>query len=270
VTSPNLDAGLLSRLMQEARRLGVRQVEIRASRKLPIAAVPLEHKVNVVLPIALGPDAVFARIDRAARSQIRKAERSGLSIDVGGREHLDAFYAIFAARMHELGSPVHAKAFFTAIFDHFADRARLVMATKGREPVGGLLALASDDAITVPWASSLRDHAALCPNMLLYWETIRAASRDGFQRFDFGRSTVHSGTYRFKHQWGAQDEPIYWYSIPVVAHRDAPMEEPLSIESASAADADVGVADIGVQIWRCLPHGVTRQLGPRVRKYLTQ
>ena len=69
---------------------------------------------------------------------------------------------------------------------------------------------------------------------------------------------------------GAQDEPIYWYSIPVVAQRDAPMEEPLSIESASAADIGAGAADLGVQLWRCLPHGVTRQLGPRVRKYLTQ
>jgi FemAB-related protein (PEP-CTERM system-associated) len=260
-TSPDLERALLLRLEQEARRLGARLIEVRSSHRLPINAVPTEHKVNLVLPLAAGPDAVFARIDRAARSQIRKAERSGLSVDVGGREHLDAFFGIFATRMHELGSPVHAKTFFEAIFDHFAERARIVLATKGPTPVGALIALATDDVVTVPWASSLHEYAALCPNMLLYWETIRAATRDGFQRFDFGRSTRDSGTYRFKQQWGAQDEPIYWYSIPVAGQRDEAIETPID-RSATG--------EWGVHIWRHLPLGVTRQLGPHVRKYLTQ
>lgn len=262
VTAPHLESGLLSRLLQEARRLGARSVEVRSSRLLPVTQAPMEHKVNLVLPLTSDPEAVFARIERAARSQIRKAERSGLSISVGGREHLDAFFTIFAARMHELGSPVHAKSFFEAIFSHFGTRARIVLATKGQTPVGGLMALASNDTVTVPWAASLREYAALCPNMLLYWETIRAASRDGYRRFDFGRSTRNSGTYRFKQQWGAQDEPIYWYSIPVAPVREEPIE-PRSVDAAV-------VGELGVHIWRWLPNPVTRQLGPHVRKYLTQ
>ena len=262
VSSPDLESALIVRLVQEAKRVGARLVEVRSSHRLPIEAVPMEHKVNLVLPLMSSPDAMFARIDRAARSQIRKAERSGLSIDVGGREHLDAFFTVFAARMHELGSPVHAKNFFEAIFEHFADRARIVLATKGTTPVGALIALATEDVVTVPWASSLRDYAALCPNMLLYWETILAASREGFQRFDFGRSTRDSGTYRFKHQWGAEECPIYWYSLPVAGQRQEAID-------TSHAEKD-GTGELAVQIWRSLPLGVTRQLGPHVRKYLTQ
>jgi FemAB-related protein (PEP-CTERM system-associated) len=260
--SPELESALLARLVQEARRLGARLVEVRSSRQLPIDTAPREHKVNLVLPLAPGLDAVFAGIDRAARSQIRKAERSGLSIEVGGAELLDAFCAIYATRMHELGSPMHARRFFAAIFAHFGDRARLMLARTGTTPVGALVALATEHTVTVPWASSLRDYAALCPNMLLYWEAIRAASRDGFARFDFGRSTKHSGTYRFKRQWGAVEEPIYWYSVPVTAHRDEPIESPSS--------ENTGAGELGVQLWRYLPLGVTRQLGPHVRKYLTQ
>jgi FemAB-related protein (PEP-CTERM system-associated) len=260
--SPELEDALLSRLIQEARRLGARLVEVRSSHQLPIDTAPREHKVNLVLPLSPDPQTVFAGIDRAARSQIRKAERSGLSIEVGGIEHLDAFCGIYAARMHELGSPMHARRFFAAIFTHFGDRARIVLARTGSTPVGALVTLATDNTITVPWASSLREYAALCPNMLLYWETIRAAGRDGFERFDFGRSTKHSGTYRFKRQWGAQEESIYWYSIPVAEHRDEPVEAP-SLENAAAGE-------LGVQLWRYLPLGVTRQLGPHVRKYLTQ
>lgn len=264
VTASHLESGLLLRLVQEARRLGARHVEVRSASRLPVASAPMEHKVNLVLPLAPDPEAVFARIDRAARSQIRKAERSGLSIDVGGREHLDAFFAIFATRMHELGSPVHAKSFFEAIFNHFGTRARIVLATKGETPIGGLMALATHDTVTVPWAASLREYAACCPNMLLYWEAIRAASRDGFRRFDFGRSTRNSGTYRFKRQWGAQDEPIYWYSIPVDAVHD---EEPHESRAHNVAAAG---EELGVHLWRLLPCPVTRQLGPLVRKYLTR
>jgi FemAB-related protein (PEP-CTERM system-associated) len=261
VTAAHVESALITRLAQEARRLGARFVEIRSSRRLPVPHAPMEHKVNLVLPLAPDPDIVFGRIDRAARSQIRKAERSGLAIDVGGREHLDAFFRIFETRMHELGTPVHAKAFFEAVFTHFGSRARIALATKGSTPIGGLMVLASGDTVTVPWAASLREHAALCPNMLLYWEIIRASCRDGFERFDFGRSTRNSGTYRFKKQWGTTDEPIYWYSIPV-----APVQEEL-VEPRSDV---VPAGELGVHIWRWLPCPVTRQLGPRVRKYLTQ
>ena len=58
----------------------------------------------------------------------------------------------------------------------------------------------------VPWASSLREYFSLCPNNLLYWEMIRWGCKNGYQRFDFGRSSPDSGTYRFKKQWGAKEE----------------------------------------------------------------
>ena len=107
--------------------------------------------------------------------------------------------------MRDLGSPVHAREFFRATLEAFGDRARVALVRKGQTPIGGLVALAFKDVLAVPWASCAKEHFALCPNMLLYWETIRAGCMDGFRRFDFGRSTRGSGTYRFKRQWGAQE-----------------------------------------------------------------
>ena len=52
---------------------------------------------------------------------------------------------------------------------------------KGETPIGGLVALAFRDSLTVPWASCASAYSPLCPNMLLYWETIRAACADGFR-----------------------------------------------------------------------------------------
>ena len=224
----------------------------------------MEHKVNMVLPLCADPDRLWTRLDKGARNQIRKAGRSGLSVEYGGAEYLDAFYGVFVTRMRELGSPVHAKGFFRAIFDGFGDRARVFIVKKGTTTVGGLIALASGDSVTVPWASCLTEYFPLCPNMLLYWEAIAAGCRDGASRFDFGRSTRDSGTYRFKRQWGAQEQPLFWYTLPVDTS-----ESVATRRSSSGLPAPIGTgASTLVNMWRRLPIGVTRHLGPRVRRYL--
>src|SRR5439155_74702 len=71
----------------------------------------------------------------------------------------------------------------------------------------------------------LKEYFALCPNMLLYWETLRMACMNGFRSFDFGRSSRHSGTYRFKVQWGAREEPLFWYTIPITPGRHSPLSK---------------------------------------------
>jgi serine/alanine adding enzyme len=94
--------------------------------------------------------------------------------------------------------------------------------------------------------------------MLLYWEALRAACNEGFRHFDFGRSTRDSGTYRFKSQWGAQEEPLFWYTIPVASSAARP--RPRSYRHPSFLS----------KTWQHLPLAVTRQVGPRLRGYLIQ
>jgi lipid II:glycine glycyltransferase (peptidoglycan interpeptide bridge formation enzyme) len=67
----------------------------------------------------------------------------------------------------------------------------------------------------IPWASTLRRVNSIGINMLMYWEVLKHAIETGHHRFDFGRSSVDSGTYRFKKQWGAKPQQLYWhYFIP--------------------------------------------------------
>ena len=101
-------------------------------------------------------------------------------------------------------------------------------------------------------------HFALCPNMLLYWETIRAAAAAGFTRFDFGRSTRDCGTYKFKRQWGAQEHPLFWYTVPLRHGR------------ASKGSSTTNTAGLLGEVWQRLPLALTRQVGPHLRKYLIQ
>src|SRR5262249_44811223 len=153
------------------------------------------HKVNLVLPLPGSSDDLWRQLSGKVRNQVRKAEKSGLTVELGGSEKLEEFYGPFAVNMRDLGSPVHSLTFFEKIFESFGSSARVVLVRKSDCTVGGLIALKFKDTLAVPWASSLRQYLALCPNVLLYWETLRAACAEGFTRFDFGRSTRDSGTY---------------------------------------------------------------------------
>lgn len=256
-TSPALDTLLVERLIVEARLRGAALVELRCARRLAIEAQPLEGKVNMTLGLG-NPEALWRRVDKAVRNQIRKAERAGLTVERADAGGLTSFYETFVERMRDLGSPVHALGFLQQVLDTFGPRARLLLVKKDGATIGGLVGIAFNDRLVVPWATCRKEYFALCPNMILYWEAIRGAAAEGFTRFDFGRSTRQSGTYLFKRQWGAEEEPLFWYRLPIAARR---------IASASSSRAG---SDLLARMWQRLPLAVTRQVGPRVRKYLIQ
>jgi len=255
--SPELSRLLATRLCEEARSLGAAQVELRACAPVDLPVPPSLAKVTLVLPLPADADVLWRRLDAKIRNEVRKAERAGLAAVEGRQELLDDFYRVFAINMRDLGSPVHGRRFFQAILDAFGPAARLIVVRKGSQPLAGLVALVGGDTFSVPWVSALRAYAALRPNMLLYWTALRAACRDGLARFDFGRSTQGSGTYRFKRQWDAEEVPLYWYTLPLGGRvtRVGPDETPFALMA---------------KLWRRLPVGLTRILGPRIRGRLTQ
>jgi serine/alanine adding enzyme len=249
---------LVDRLVREARRVGADAVELRCTERLWLSSAPRDNKVGMTLSLPADADSLWRSLDKAVRNQVRKAERAGLSVEFGGLENLPCFYDIFAARMRDLGSPVHASRFLGAVVESFGDRARIALVRKGTTPIGGLVALAFKDRLFVPWATCLTEYFALCPNMLMYWETLRRACGEGVRSFDFGRSSRDSGTYRFKRQWGAEERPLFWYTIPVGARGTT--DTPTEGKTAALAS----------RVWQRLPVSVTRRLGPPIRKYLTQ
>jgi FemAB-related protein (PEP-CTERM system-associated) len=257
-SSDHLSGLLVTRLVEEATRYGADLIELRCTKELGISLPAARDKVGLVLSLPRESGDLWRRLDSGVRNQIRKAERSGLSVEVGGAEKLNDFYRIFSVNMRDLGSPVHARVFFEAIFEAFGQDARVVLVRNASLVIGGLIALAFKDTLVVPWASSLRQYFTLCPNMLLYWEVLRLACEQGFQRFDFGRSSRNSGTYRFKRQWGAAEEALFWYTIPMRRGYT---------KKLSAGDARTTLL---VRLWKHLPLGLTRWFGPCIRKYLTQ
>jgi FemAB-related protein (PEP-CTERM system-associated) len=205
--SDEVARALVAAARDEARRRGAAHVELRHTARR-FADLPCrQHKVSMRLP--LGPG-MWEVLDRKVRNQIRKAEKSGLSVEDGGAELLDDFYRVFARNMRDLGTPVYARRFFAEVLRAFPDRARVVVVRLGRRPVAAGITYRTGRMVEVPWASSIRDFNSLCPNHLLYWSAIEWATGTGCDTLDFGRSTPDEGTYHFKAQWGAAPVPLYW------------------------------------------------------------
>jgi FemAB-related protein (PEP-CTERM system-associated) len=154
--------------------------------------------------------------------------------------------------MRDLGTPVYSKSFFGNILEAFPDTTRIFAVYHETRMIAAGIGSWFKDTFEVPWASSISDHNALCPNNMLYWEAIRFAIRNGFKKFNFGRSTPHQGTYNFKKQWGALPVQLYWQYL-IDGQNSIPDLNPTNPRYQTA-----------IRIWQCLPLRVTRVLGPMI------
>ena len=139
-----------------------------------------------------------------------------------GTNSVNGFYAVFTSNMRDLGSPVHSKGFIARVASLFSRDALFCLVKKdGRTPAAASLLLRFRDVVHNPWASSLRRFTRSSPNMLLYWKMLESACDDGCRIFDFGRSSVDGGTFRFKKQWGAQPRTLSWCRLTLDGHPDS-------------------------------------------------
>jgi FemAB-related protein (PEP-CTERM system-associated) len=235
-----------------ARQVGL--LDLRHRMKMPLPLNTYGDKVTMVLPLTSDAERMWKTFGGKLRNQIRKAEKERLQTQWTGLEGVADFYSVYVHNMRDLGSPPHSLAFFQCLLQTFPE-AQILLVRRDRQVIGGGLCLAFQDTMLVPWASSLREYFRLCPNNLLYWEAIRTACARGLQCFDFGRSSRGSGTYNFKKQWGALEEPLYWQAN--VGGGDLINEESHAVLS------------LAVEAWKRLPVSVSRVIGPMVRRRLS-
>ncbi|MEZ5291477.1 MAG: FemAB family PEP-CTERM system-associated protein [Vicinamibacterales bacterium] len=244
-------AALVEHAGRLAREHKATHLELRHDRRRFSNLVPKEHKVAMTLALPGDADTLWSALDRKVRNQVRKAEKSGLTAETGGSEHLRDFYAVFSTNMRDLGTPVYSPRLFEAVLARFPDRTRIVVIRhEGRAAAAGLT-WRWRERTEVPWASSLREFNQMSPNNLLYWTILREAIAAGCTRLDFGRSTPNEGTFHFKKQWGAEPTPLCWeYDVVTGALPDQSPKNPKF--------------RLAIQAWQKLPVGVANLLGPSI------
>jgi FemAB-related protein (PEP-CTERM system-associated) len=248
------DAEAQRALSAQAARIanGAKLVELRSRTPIATELTPVTRKITVVLDLVPGDyDATFKRFDSKLRSQVRRGDKEGVVVRFG-RDQAAAYHRVFAEHMRDLGSPAHGLPFFERLADALGERAWIGVAYLGEEPVAAGFGIENGSEVEISWASALRRHQKISPNMTLYGAFIRRACERGFAAFNFGRCTEGSGTHKFKKQWGSRDEPLTWYQAGARGGESAP------------PNPDQGAYGMAVKVWQKLPLGLTTPLGARV------
>lgn len=210
--SPVVARQLMQAATAKAAALGSSHIEFRDTVAREGEWPVRTDKVAMELPLPADPDALWKALGSKLRSQIRRPlKETGVEAVTGGAELIGPFYQVFSRNMRDLGTPVYPRRLFERIAQTFPAQTRIVLVRYRGQPAAAGFLLRSGDRMEIPWASSLQEFNRLAVNMLMYWQALRGAIEAGCRIFDFGRSSIDSGTYRFKKQWGAQPRQLYWH-----------------------------------------------------------
>lgn len=249
-------SALVDRAVALADRLDVRHLELRHEQTIehPSLTHRLTHKVHMRLPLPETTGKLWDGLPSKVRNQVRKGQKLGLEVTWGVEDLMTEFYEVFSHNMRDLGTPTYGRRFFDAVLRHFGGperRAELCVVRAGGEAAAAGLLVHGCGVSEILSASSLRRHNPTNANMLLYWNLLERSVARGQGSFDFGRSTRDGSHYRFKKQWGAIEESAVWQ---------------YHVRSGDPTDLrpESGKYRLMIQVWRRLPVGWTRVVGPPI------
>lgn len=199
-----------------------------------------------------------AKLKSQAHLALRRASDLNISIETrhGHLELLNDFYYVFCRHMRDLGTPVYSKNWFRSVLETLGESHSILSITYVDKKPAAVAFLTKDGAyMTVPWASSLKRYNELSLNSHQYWNILTYAQSLGIKLFDFGRSTIDEGTYKFKLQWGAKPVPCYWYNIPLTKENKTDSITPTNPKFSTL-----------IELWKKLPLTISNTLGPHIVK----
>ncbi len=206
--------------------------------------------------ITTDEDALMKSFPRDVRTMIRKGGKNDLTAQRGREELLDEFYEVYATSVHNLGTPVFPKRLFAEFLREFPAHSDILLIRQGNKVAGGVLSFYFRDTVMPYYGGAYVEFYRAGINNFMYWELMRSAATRGFTRFDFGRSKIGTGAYEFKRGWGMQMNALP-YQFYLVRAKEMPNLNPTNPKF-----------ELMINVWKRLPLGVTKMLGPRIVKYL--
>jgi lipid II:glycine glycyltransferase (peptidoglycan interpeptide bridge formation enzyme) len=164
---------------------------------------PVRSWTYVVLLTPGDESAMWQSLDSTARNRIRKAMRSGVTIEDSDDDLIaDEFYEQYTALLKQKGlAPPYPPEYARLLIQHLR-KADLLFALRVRDAAGRVIATGlfpHDDASMYFWGgASWLDARHFCPNEFLHWSAMCLAAKRGLRRYDM------SGYGRFKKKFGGE------------------------------------------------------------------
>lgn len=210
-----------------------------------------------VRPLAADDEAELLAIPRKQRAEVRRAQGFDLSVRTGSTAQDRAeHYAVYAASVRNLGTPVFPRALFEAVLDRFGDAADILTVSRGGEPLASVLSLYHKGAVMPYWGGGTRAARAWRANDMMYYALMLHARARGCASFDFGRSKFGTGAFAFKKNWGFEPQPLA-YAVRTLDGQRARDINPMNPKYR-----------LQVALWQKLPLGLANRIGPWISRGL--
>lgn len=237
------------------RQAGCDSIQLRQRYPVRGALPANDHKVTSLLSLEGGVDDAFGRLHTNVRNKIRKARKNSVRVQAG-LDQISKFYDIYAQNLRDLGTPVISKKFFLAVIKFFAGKVQIYCAYHDGNVIGSKMVLFDDHTCYFVWSASDRKALRYAPVHAMNWAAIEDACHRGVQSVDFGRSTAGSTHESFKKYWGGEMQTLPW-----CWQLNGDVELPaVNKENASFS--------LAIRIWKRLPLGVSKLLGPPIARNL--
>jgi len=253
--SPEVQTALEEAAVSLARRLGVDHLEVRNEKPQRDDWLRKDSLyVGFRRELSEDHDANMQAIPRKQRAMVRKGIKAGLVGELD--EGIDNLYEAYSQSVRNLGTPVFPRKHFQAIRDEFGDDVDVVTIRHEGKVVALVMNYYFRDQVLPYYGGGISAARSLAANDFMYWEVMRRAVEKGCRSFDFGRSKVDTGSYRFKKHWGFEPEPLN-YEYFLVKSAEMPDLNPNNPKYA-----------LFIKAWKKLPVGMSRMLGPWLAKGL--
>jgi FemAB-related protein (PEP-CTERM system-associated) len=193
-------------------------------------------------------------IPRKQRAMIRKGMKAGLVPETD--EHAGRLYEALLECKRNLGTPFFDRSWLDSIKKEFGDAARITTVTHESRTVCSVMSFLFRDEVLPYYGGGGELARDLKGNDFMYWAVMEEACKEGMSIFDYGRSAIDSGAFRFKKHWGFEPEPLH-YQYFLVGAKELPNLSPNNPKY-----------QLLVETWKRLPLSVAGRVGPPLARRL--
>jgi len=200
------------------------------------------------------PEANLMAIPRKQRAMIRKGIKAGLRAEID--QDTDRLYSTMLECKRNLGTPFFGHSWLRAIKEEFGDQVNITTITHDGRTACSVMSFRFEDEILPYYGGGGVLARDLKGNDFMYWAVMEKACQEGVKIFDYGRSSVGSGAYRFKKHWGFEPTPLA-YEYHLVKKSEMPNLNPSNPKYEAL-----------ISLWKRLPLSVAGMLGPPIARRL--
>jgi hypothetical protein len=215
VPGGKLSATAFAACVELAKARGWRHLEFRGGTMEHLGATPSCRFFQHTLDLRGGETALFDGLSGATRRNIRKAQRSDLTVTLETDEQaVHDYYRLHVGTRAKHGAPPQPESFFLNVWRECVASGNgfIALARRRGRPLAGAVFLKWRARAVFKFGASDESEQELRPSNLVMWEAIRALAARGCSTLDFGRTSMEAdGLRRFKAGWGAVESELrYW------------------------------------------------------------